>query len=487
MQLDITTSLPAGPAARRVAFLHEAADPAAGAPARVRAALSRACRAAGFRGKWKEAATAAGRDGSWILIGLGKPPAGPGILRRAIRRAATESLRPGVARVGFLFGRGVTEERIRSVLPQLAGLDYRFDRYRSRKDDRRRAGKVRGSILVEDRAARLRLSPAAREASIVAEAAAWARDRGNTPANDLGPVEFAGEVEAMGKRYGFSVQVFDKKRIEKETMAGLLAVNSGSARPPRFLIGEYRAASPKGTAVLVGKGITFDSGGISIKPAPSMGEMKYDMMGAATVFAILQAARRLKLPVRVVSLAPVTENLPSGTACRPGDILRMRNGKTVEVDNTDAEGRLVLADALSYAEQYRPDVILDFATLTGAVLVALGLECAGVMTPDDALGRELVEAGAAVGERLWRLPVWDEYLENLKSEWADMRNTGGRNAGTINGAIFLKQFVPEGVPWAHIDFAGVAHTEKEQAGFPAGATGFGVALAVEFLKRRFGG
>jgi leucyl aminopeptidase len=217
-----------------------------------------------------------------------------------------------------------------------------------------------------------------------------------------------------------------------------------------------------------------------------MGEMKYDMMGAATVFAVLQAVRRLRLPVRLVSLAPVTENLPSGSACRPGDILRMRNGKTVEVDNTDAEGRLVLADALTYAETFQPDVILDFATLTGAVLVALGVECAGIMTEDDDLARELKAAGEAVGERVWRLPLWDEYLENLKSEFADMRNTGGRNAGTINGGIFLKQFTPKGVPWAHVDFAAVAHMEKEQAGWPAGATGFGVALTVEFLKRRFG-
>jgi leucyl aminopeptidase len=238
--------------------------------------------------------------------------------------------------------------------------------------------------------------------------------------------------------------------------------------------------------VLVGKGITFDSGGISIKPAPSMGEMKYDMMGAATALACVRAARELGLPARVVALAPLAENLPSGTACRPGDILRMRNGKTVEVDNTDAEGRLILADALSYAEKFRPDVLLDFATLTGAVVVALGHECAGLMTPEDWLADALIEAGQATGERLWRLPLWEDYRENLKSEWADMRNTGGREAGTVNAAVFLKEYVPPGVAWAHIDFAGTAHLEKEHAGYDAGATGFGVALTVEFLKRRFG-
>jgi leucyl aminopeptidase len=210
------------------------------------------------------------------------------------------------------------------------------------------------------------------------------------------------------------------------------------------------------------------------------------MMGAATALACVRAAKALRLPVRVVALTPLTENLPSGSATRPGDILRMRNGKTVEVDNTDAEGRLVLADALSYAEKFRPDVLLDYATLTGAVLIALGHECAAVFSADDGLAAELVAAGETTGERLWRLPLWDDYRENLRSEWADMKNTAGRAAGTINAALFLKEFVPAGVAWAHLDIAGVAHFEKEHAGFAAGATGFGVAMTMEFLKRRFG-
>jgi leucyl aminopeptidase len=280
--------------------------------------------------------------------------------------------------------------------------------------------------------------------------------------------------------------VLEKREIEKERMGGVLGVSAGSARPPAFVVAEYAPHGARGTAVLVGKGVTFDSGGISLKPAPSMGEMKYDMMGAATVLACVRAARELELPVHVVALAPLVENLPGGTATRPGDILRMRNGKTVEVDNTDAEGRLILGDALSYAEKFRPDVLLDFATLTGAVLVALGQECAGLMSADDDLANALLAAGETTGERLWRLPLWDEYKENLRSDWADFKNTGGRNAGTVNAAIFLKEFVPKGVAWAHIDFAGVAHLEKEHAGYDAGATGFGVALTIEFLKRRFG-
>ena len=302
----------------------------------------------------------------------------------------------------------------------------------------------------------------------------------------LGPVELSRSARALATRGGVRLRVLDKRQIEKEKMGGLLGVNAGSARPPVFLIGEHAPARSRGTVVLVGKGITFDSGGISLKPAASMGEMKYDMMGAATVFGCLATVRALKLPVHVVALAPVTENMPGGSATRPGDILRMRSGKTVEVDNTDAEGRLVLADALSYAARFRPDVIIDYATLTGAVLIALGHECAGLMTDDDELAKALIVAGEATGERLWRLPLWDEYRENFKSEWADMRNTGGRTAGTINAGVFLKEFAPEGVPWAHLDVAAVAHFEKEQNGWPAGASGFGVALTLEFLKRRFG-
>jgi leucyl aminopeptidase len=421
---------------------------------------------------------------AWVLVGLGGAPASLGRVRRALRSAIRENLRFARGPWLFAFGGGVDEAVIRALLPWLAQADYAFDRYKSSSNGSRpRPG--RATVLPPAGSDARSLDRAAREAAVVARAAAWARDLGNTPANDLGPAEFAREARRLAGP-GLRIRALGKREIERERMGGLLAVNSGSVRPPVFLIGEYAPPRSRATAVLVGKGITFDSGGISIKPAPSMGEMKYDMMGAATAFACLTAARDLELPVRVVALAPLTENLPSGSACRPGDILRMRNGKTVEVDNTDAEGRLVLADALSYAENFRPDVMLDFATLTGACLIALGHECAGLMTPDEALAEELARAGDATGERVWRLPLWEDYRENLKSEWADMKNTGGRNAGTINAGVFLKEFAPDGLPWAHLDIAGVAHLEKEHAGYDAGATGFGVALTIEFLKRRFG-
>ena len=484
MEIRVVEAPPRSRPRISIALLPESRDPSKAVAESVRESVRAACREAGFRGRWRETARGGSADDAWTLVGLGAAPVSLGRVRRALRGAIRERLRfvPGPRL--FAFGGGVEAARILALLPWLAQADYAFDRYRSSSDGARPSP---GPALVLPPAGS-DLDPlqrAAREAGVVARAAAWARDLGNTPANDLGPADFAREVRRLAGR-GVRIRALGKREIERERMGGLLAVNSGSVRPPVFLIGDYAPAESGATAVLVGKGITFDSGGISIKPAPSMGEMKYDMMGAATVFACLAAARDLELPLRVVALAPLTENLPSGSACRPGDILRMRNGKTVEVDNTDAEGRLVLADALSYAEKFEPDVLLDFATLTGACLIALGHEAAGLMTPDDALAEELTRAGEATGERVWRLPVWDDYRENLKSEWADMKNTGGRNAGTVNAGVFLKEFAPEGRPWAHLDIAGVAHLEKEHAGYDAGATGFGVALTIEFLKRRFG-
>jgi leucyl aminopeptidase len=481
MQVEILRSLPR----RRslsLAFLHEGRDPAARAPEAVRAELQAACKSTGFRGREKEVAGSAA--GGWALVGLGKAPAAIPVIRRALRRAARDAAKKSKGELLLVFDALTGGRELRAAVREAAQLDYRFDRYKSRPRD---AGTSmdRCAILPADGADADALEREARTAVVVADVLRWARDLGNTPANDLGPAEFAREARNAARPAGVTIRALDRKAIVKERMGGLLAVSSGSARPPVFLIGEHRPPRSRATVVLVGKGITFDSGGISIKPAASMGEMKYDMMGAATVFATLFACARLEMPLRVVALAPLTENLPSGTACRPGDILRMRNGKTVEVDNTDAEGRLVLADALSYAENFAPDLILDYATLTGAVLIALGHDCAGLMTPDDGLARDLVAAGEETGERLWRLPLWDAYRTNLKSDWADMKNTGGRAAGTINAGVFLKEFVPADTPWAHLDIAGVAHLEKEHAGYDPGATGFGVAMTLEFLRRRF--
>ena len=487
MRLQIAKSVPRAASFWRVAFLHEGVDSGRGVSGALAASIRDAARRSGFRGRDRETAAAAGRDGAWLLVGLGRAPASLARLRRALRRAVGESASRSRSRLLLVFGAGVSEGTLRAMLPHLALADYAFERYKSAPKKVRTGGHTTAVVVPPEDVDAASLATVARQAAVVAEAVSWARDLGNTPGNDLGPAELARAAVQAGRTDHLKVRVLGKREIEREKMAGLLAVNAGSVRPPAFVIAEYRPAAPRGTAVLVGKGITFDSGGISIKPSASMGEMKYDMMGAATVLACVRAAKALKLPVRVIALTPTTENLPSGSATRPGDILRFRNGKTVEVDNTDAEGRLVLADALTYAERFRADVILDFATLTGAVLVALGHECAALFTGDESLAADLLAAGEATGERLWRLPLWDDYRENLRSDWADMKNTGGRQGGTINAAVFLKEFAPEGVPWAHLDVAGVAHFEKEHAGYAAGATGFGVALTMEFLQKRFGG
>ena len=486
MRLTVQDQAPPGSGRRLcVAFLHEGRDPAAGAPVTVRAELKAACRVSGFGGRDREVAGALTERGGCVLVGLGSPQSPLGKLRRALRKAVKDALRQPGRGLLLAFGEGISPARMRALIREVAQGDYQFQRYKSAEPAGKKRAEASAVVLPPPSIPARELRDAAADALALSGIIGWARDLGNTPGNDLGPADLAREIRSAARRDRLRLRALGKKEIERERMGGLLAVNSGSVRPPVFLIGEYRPRGAKGTAVLVGKGITFDSGGISIKPAASMGEMKYDMMGAATAFACLRAAAKLKLPVHVVALAPVTENLPSGSACRPGDILRMRNGKTVEVDNTDAEGRLILADALAYAEKFRPDVLIDYATLTGAVLIALGHECAGLMTPDDDLARELTAAGEATSERVWRLPVWPDYRDNLKSEWADMKNTAGRTAGTVNAGVFLREFVPKGVPWAHLDIAGVAHLEKEHAGYDAGATGFGIALTVEFLRRRF--
>ena len=331
----------------------------------------------------------------------------------------------------------------------------------------------------------------AESAGRIATVASWvnfARDLANSPPNELTPQALAERAaELAGPK--LAIEALDPSQIDELGMGALSAVGRASSNGPRLIVLRYEPAqSTRKDLVLglVGKAITFDAGGISLKPALKMQDMKGDMAGGAAVIAAVAAVAELELPVRIVAVVAAAENLVSGDSFRPGDILRAANGKTIEITNTDAEGRLVLADALSYSEKFRPDVLIDYATLTGAVLIALGHECAGLMTPDEALARELTAAGEATSERLWRLPLWPDYRDNLKSEWADMKNTAGRTAGTINAGVFLKEFVPEGVAWAHIDVAGVAHFEKEHAGYDAGATGFGVALTVEFLRNRFG-
>jgi leucyl aminopeptidase len=303
------------------------------------------------------------------------------------------------------------------------------------------------------------------------------------PSNILTPADFGEEVKQLAKKHQWGLEILDQQLLRKMEMNALLAVAQGSENPPFLLVASLSHPAARKTVALVGKGVTFDSGGISLKPSKNMEEMKYDMCGAAAVLGTLQAVSLTRLPVNVIAVMPLVENMPSGTAIRPGDIVKSYSGKTVEIINTDAEGRLILADALSYVEKrYTPDMIVDLATLTGAVIVALGHLAAGVLTTDENMLESLQEAANISGERIWQLPLWDDYDELMKSRIADIRNISTKSgAGTITATAFLKKFV-EKTPWAHIDIAGTAWDMPEKSYRPAGATGFGVRLLWHWLK-----
>jgi leucyl aminopeptidase len=317
-------------------------------------------------------------------------------------------------------------------------------------------------------------------AQTVCESTFLARDLQNAPANEIYPETLAKAAKDSADKNGYSATILDEFEIKELGMGGIVGVSQGSGRPPRFIILEYGNPAKK-PVVLVGKGVTFDTGGISIKPAASMSEMKMDMSGAAAVIGTFEAVSRLRLPVHIVGLIPSVENMPSGTSMRPGDILKHFNGKTSEVDNTDAEGRLILADALAYADKYKPSAVIDLATLTGACVVALGHYATGMMGNDDTLMKALKIAGEKTYERVWRLPMFDEYEKLIKSDVADVKNVGGRWGGAITAAWFLKKFIGD-YKWTHLDIAGTAILEENMDYAPRGGSGVGVRLLTEFLK-----
>jgi leucyl aminopeptidase len=318
---------------------------------------------------------------------------------------------------------------------------------------------------------------------IVAEAANRARDMVNEPANFMTPSNMAETARKLATEFGLEIEVFEKEKIEELGMGGLLGVSRGSQQPPRFIILSYKGRDSNGVDLaLVGKGITFDSGGIDIKPPEGMHEMKGDMAGGASVINALTALAGLKPKINVTALVPATENLPSGSAMKPGDIISALNGKTIEVLNTDAEGRLILADALSYAKKLGAKAIVDVATLTGACHVALGDVCSGAFTNDQRMADRLIAAGRDTGELLWQLPMYDEYKEQLKSDVADIKNIGNRYGGAITAAKFLAEFI-DGTPWVHLDIAGTYYTDKEKGYLVKGGTGVPVRTLVEFVMK----
>jgi len=324
----------------------------------------------------------------------------------------------------------------------------------------------------------------AREATrgrIVADAVAFARDLVNEPAVAKPPAVLASQAEALAAERGIGVTIYDETQLEAERFGGLRAVASGADNPPRMVVLDYAPEAAVATLALVGKGIVFDSGGLSLKQAGAMEAMKTDMSGAAAVFATVRAAADLGLRVRVVGITPLTENMPGGSAQRPGDVLRARNGKTIEVLNTDAEGRLVLADGLSLAAEIGADLVVDIATLTGSCAVALGPKIGGLWANDDEAAARVVAAGARAGEKLWRMPLEAEYRVHIESTVADMKNTGERYGSPISAALLLAEFAGDR-PWVHLDIAGPARAAKAEHYLSAGGTGFGVRTLIALAE-----
>jgi len=359
---------------------------------------------------------------------------------------------------------------------------YRFDKYRTKEKPEDKPTLAALTVAVRnDRAARAAYAPLGR----VAEAIFFTRDLVSEPANIINPKTLADQARTLTK-LGVKVEVLDRPKIEKLKMGALLGVAQGSENEPRVVAMRWdgaRRAKDKRPVAFVGKGVTFDTGGISIKPAASMEDMKWDMAGAGAVIGLMRALAARKAKVNAVGVVGLVENMPSATAQRPGDVVRTMSGQTVEVINTDAEGRLVLGDAVWYCQkQFKPHTVVDLATLTGAIIVALGHEQAGVFANEDALADKLIAAGKASGENLWRMPLGEAYDKDINSDIADMKNVGsGRGAGSTAGAQFIKRFIQDGVKWAHLDIAGVAWATKDRPGVPKGASGFGIRLLDRYV------
>ena len=422
-----------------------------------------------------------------LLIGLGKEgEITPETLRRAGATAASQLRERRLTEACLLAAESVLhglqlEAMTTAWLEGLILADYRFDRYRS-ADPKRLPALQQLTVLTGRKKEQPALEAAVRQAEGLCRGVLLARDLVNEPGNVKSPAYLAEQAQAMAKEVGLQCTVLDRPALEQEGCGALLGVAQGSVREPRLIVLHYRGAGDERPVALIGKGVVFDAGGISLKPSEKMDQMKMDMAGGAAVLGTLQAAALLKLPINLVGIIPAVENLPSGSAIRPGDILTSLAGKTIEVLNTDAEGRLILADALTYAKRFEPREVIDVATLTGACIIALGHHAAAVLGNNQGLIRQLQKAGEKSGERCWQLPLWNEYAEQIKSEVADLKNIGGRPAGTITAAAFLQHFAKD-YRWAHIDIAGTAWQEKNSDYRPAGATGFGVRLLVEHLSQ----
>ena len=416
-----------------------------------------------------------------VVAGLGPRK---GLTLEIVRRGAAAALRRArdlgarTVAIEVLGERLPDGQRAHAVVEGAILGTYTFDRYKREKADK--AVEELRVLAPQGRAAR-EVEAGARRGEIFAGATWFARDLVNAPANDVHPTHLAQVAAQVAKEAGLTLKVYDRAECAKMGMGAFLGVAAGSEQPPKFIHLTYTPARPKKRVAVIGKGVTFDAGGLDLKTAEGMLRMKDDMSGAAAVLGLMRALPRLAPGVEVHGLIAATENMPSGSAIRPGDVLRAMNGTTIEIGNTDAEGRLTLADALCYAREHvKPDEMIDMATLTGACVVALGPLCSGLLANDHALAGRLLRAAGAAGESVWRLPLIDDYREGLKSEVADINNVGPRGGGAITAALFLKEFAGD-TPWAHFDIAGPAFTERDTPLAPKGATGVAVRTILTYL------
>jgi len=395
-------------------------------------------------------------------------------------------------------------ELSRALSESVLLADYEFDKYKTEKDEKEKKSALKKTIVfVKSNASKVR--EGIELGKIIAEATNTARSLANEPANVATPDYVARKFKELASRAKLKCVILDEKALKKQGFNALLGVAKGSAQPPRVVIIEYKGRG-KDVVALVGKGITFDAGGISLKPAQDMDKMKFDKSGACAVTAVAIAAKKLRLPVNIVAVTPLTENVPSGSSYKPGDVLKGVSNKSIEVLNTDAEGRIILSDALSFTvKKFKPKILIDVATLTGACVIALGDAASGLLSNDDELAKDLIQAGMTSGDKVWQLPLWDEYAEKIKSDVGDVKNTGDGTAGAITAAMFLKNFVEleqakktrhsntksenseeKKVKWAHLDIAGTAWVTKQKPCFSLGATGAGVRVILEYLLKKYG-
>jgi leucyl aminopeptidase len=427
--------------------------------------------------------------GRLILVGLGEEmKADNNTFRLAAGSAARAALKLKVTNLGLALHEVLSDKKNLASIAQatIEGAIYGSYNFQDYFTEQPARGELRFRLIASDKTEMGDLKKGCIVGTAIADAQNYARSLSNKPGNVINPVTFAKEAERLAGKIGVKCTIFDDKKLADKNMNAILAVGSGSATKPRLVILEYNgrkgtSKSSKPDAVIVGKGVTYDTGGLDIKPLTGMLSMNHDKAGACEVLAVMMALSQLKLPLHVVGLAPVVENMPSGTCFRPNDIIRTYSGKTVEITSTDAEGRVILSDALAFGAEMKPKAMIDIATMTGGVVVALGTEYAGLFGNNDELMQKVNESAKKAGEPLWILPSGPGYLELMKSKVADLKNTGGRAGAPCTGAAFLKAFVPDDVPWAHLDIAAMDCAEEEKPWRAVGGTAYGVRIVMEYL------